>query len=257
MIKLRFTLFVLALLSIGIAAKGLPDTKPQKGYSTDTLQNPVFDPAQVSVEVTKINNWLNANYVKLSYEQMKGPREHLYYLIDSYVKSYYLQQKQVLPNKSDLVLETLFSWSERLGVYGGSLVHNEVKSSSSANIPTLMQLPKQISLSLNDDLLLVEASEEGWSVQFPYYFMIWNVNEFNATNGKRMQLLALSTGAALDKSTTGKSQATIMLMFSPEMDVNEFRDYWRKGMAIENNAEERKIQDRSSHYSYDSATKLH
>ena len=68
---------------------------------------------------------------------MKGPREHLYYLIDSYVKNLYSNDKRIIPEQHDLILDILFSWVERLGVYGGALVYNFLKSSESAEVPTL------------------------------------------------------------------------------------------------------------------------
>ncbi len=240
-------------------ASGLAAEVPQRGYTTSTLREPVFELAQVVVEVAAINNWLNSNYENLSYEQMKGPREHLYYLIDSYAKSLYAKDKIILPDKQDLILQTLFSWSERLGVYGGSLVYNAVKSPDSVAMIPVMKLPDQITMSRNNDLLVVSATKEGWSVKVPYYFMIWNVNDFTATNGMRMQLVALSTGASIDKSEAGRSQATIMLMFSPSADFDDFSKYWKKGMGIDDKADKSFLDTdarKSLHY-YDAAAKLH
>jgi hypothetical protein len=61
----------------------------QGGYSTQPLRDPIFDMARVTAETTAINNWLNANYQRLSHAEMKGPREHLYYLVDSRIKDTY------------------------------------------------------------------------------------------------------------------------------------------------------------------------
>jgi hypothetical protein len=103
----------------------------QGGYSVEPLRDPLFDEAAVVVETTAINNWLAANIQQLSYDQMKGPREHLYYLIDSRVKQIYASEKRVLPAKNDPILEILFSRSEYLGVFGGAQAFNAVKATSS------------------------------------------------------------------------------------------------------------------------------
>ena len=232
---------------------------PQQGYTTSILREPVFELAQVVVEVTAMNNWLNSNYDNLTYEQMKGTREHLYYLVDSYVKNLYAKQKRIIPEQHDLVLEILFSWAERLGAYGGALIYNSIKSTESPEMPPLMKLPAQISLDLDGDRLTISTREEGWNGKIPYYFMIWNVNDFSATNGMRTQLAALSTGASIDKSEAGRSQATVMLMYSPDADLSEFSEYWKQGMGFDDNAEEIIIDsdNRKSLHTYDAAAKLH
>lgn len=251
-------LYFLIFAPFGVAGDRATEV-PQKGYTTIILREPVFNMAKVAVETTRINNWLNLNYKKLTYEQMKGPREHLYYLIDSYMKDRYAREKRILPREHDRILEVLFSWAERLGVYGGTLVYNAIKSPKSAEMEPLLKLPDQISLTLEGDLLSISASAEGWSVKIPYYFMIWNVNDFTATNGLRTQLVALSTGATLDKSETGHSQATLMLMYSPGAEPNDVAKYWKKGVGIGEEAEKKSIEvdELVSFYSFDSVTKLH
>jgi hypothetical protein len=223
----RFVPTLLLLLStLSVQA----DEAPIAGYSAEPLRAPLFDEAQVAVETTAINNWLIANIKSLTYEQMKGPREYLYYLIDSRVKQHYATEKQVLPTKHDLILEMLFSWAEPLGVFGGSQAFNAVKDPASAGQDPTLKLPAGISLSLVKDLFTIHSAS-GWTVSFPYYFMIGRVREFTATSGSRTQLVIVSTGAAKDKSKAGKSQATIMLMFSPEK-YESFEKYWREQYGI-------------------------
>ena len=227
------------------------------GYSKEPLRALLFDEAQIAVETMAINNWLNANIQKLTYDQMKGPREHLYYLIDSRVKQHYMSEKRVLPEKHDLILEVLFSWAEPLGVFGGSQIFNAVKAESSPPRTPGMKLPEGLSVSLAKDLLTVHSTS-GWSVSFPYYFMIWNVSDFTAKGGPRTQLVALSTGAAKDKSRSGKSQATLMFMFSSET-YEPFEHYWREqlGIGAEIRAHELGVKNLSSRHIVDAQTKLH
>ena len=206
-----------------------------------------------------INNWLNSNYAKLTNGDMKGPREHLYYLIDSKIKHIFITQGAILPNEPDPLLGILFSWSERLGVYGGALVHKALKTPESTQSPSYMKVPEHFSLDLDGDLFRVSSNDYSWSVTFPYYFMISRLQEFDATNGLRTQILMVSTGAAVDRSEAGKSQATLLLIFSPGANYDEFSKYWVKNMGVDGTSEKRDLEntDRDSLYIYDSSAKLH
>lgn len=204
----------------------------QGGYSTKPLEAAIFEPAKVAVEAAALNNWLNENYSSLTYETMKGPREHLYYLIDSWISSLYVRDKVVFPPKPDLLLQTLFSWAERLGVFGGHLVYNALQEKKSEPMLPLMEVPAPYALSFLRDIFRVDSKQGGWSVSFPYYFMIWNLSEFDAKDGPRTQLLALSTAAAVHKGVEGHSQATLMLLAGPGQDTATFENYWRTGLGF-------------------------
>lgn len=250
--------FVLALLLPLLAwAPSHAETITASGYSTDPLQQPLFDEAQIVVEAVAINNWLNSNITKLSYEQMKGPREHLYYLIDSRVKQTYAAEKRILPANHDVILETLFSWAEPLGVFGGALAFNSVKAPTSPARTSGMKVPEGLSLDLAGDLFTIKSTA-GWSISFPYYFMVWNIDDFIAKGGPRTQLVALSTGAAQDKSKAGKSQATLMFLFSPDEDDN-FEKYWREQLGVDAGVtpEPLGVSGLNSRHAFDATTKLH
>lgn len=204
----------------------------QGGYSTKPLERAVFDSARVAVEAASFNNWLNANYASLNVETMKGPREHLYYLIDSWVKMIYARDGAVLPSQPDVVLQLLFSWAERLGVFGGHLVHSAVKTPDTSELPALMPVPSGFHLSLRRDLLTLTSRSGHWSAAIPYYFMLWNVQEFEPTGGPTTQLVALSTGAAAHEGQDGHSQATLMLLFGPGADYSAFSSYWAKHLGF-------------------------
>jgi len=231
----------------------------QGGYSTKPLEVAVFDPAKVAVEAVVFNNWLNDNYSSLTDEAMKGPREHLYYLIDSWVSSLYERDKVIFPAKHDLVLQTFFSWAERLGVYGGHLVYNALKDAKAEPMPALMEIPPVFALSLDHDMLHVDSEQGGWSVAVPYYFMIWNINEFDANDGPRTQLLAVSTSAAAHKGIEGHSQATLMLLSGSREDAATFEKYWGAALGFtgDESRQELPILGLKSTVRFDEATSLH
>lgn len=255
---LRQRLFMLGFITL-LPVCGSAQQSVQQGYSTAPLRDPIFDVARVTVETTAINNWLNSNHKSLSYQDMKGPREHLYYLIDSRVKDTFSRTGKIYPSEHDIILEILFSWAERLGGYGGSLVYNRIRSPKSRELPSQMRTPKGMSIELKDDLLRVQSVDGRWSVGFPYYFMLWNVADFNTKNGLRTQVIALSTGAAKDKSQLGYSQATLLLIFSPGADTNVFVTSWRQQLNFRATKEEKVLPVRGlrAQYRFDSQTQLH
>ena len=250
---------LLAVAPPGALAERTSKGPVQGGYSVAPLRNPIFDPAKVVVETKALNSWLGSNIRTLSYEQMKGPRERLYYLIDSRVKQLYAEEKQVLPRANDPILEILFSWSEKLKVFGGAYAFNAVRAPNSKRMEPQLKLPAGIRLSLSKDMFTVQ-SDLGWSVGFPYYFMIWNIGDFTAKGGPRTQLIALSTGAAKDKSRLGHSQATVLFLFSPaRAGFESFEEYWRKQLGIDATAKQQPltVRELQSSHVVDGATKLH
>ncbi|MFA5905210.1 MAG: hypothetical protein WC836_14850 [Desulfobacula sp.] len=219
-----------------------PSPEIQKGYVTTTLRDPIFPPTRVNDETAIFNTLLTSYYPSItSCKQASMQREYLYALIDSKVKNIYSSTGTIFPSESDEILEKLFSWSEKLCVYGGSLVYNRLRPSSSPEMPMLMKPPKGISINLVDDLFDVKSSEGRWSFTVPYYFMIWGMSDSVLANGLRSQVIMLSTGTARDKVTRiGFSQATLMLVFSPGAELEPFADSWRKviGFTVSNSEEQ-------------------
>jgi hypothetical protein len=247
----------LLLLTLPAAVSTGADV-PQRGYSVLPLKDPLFDEAQVVVETMALNNWLSSNIRNLSFEQMKEPREQLYYLIDSRVKQIYAAEGQVLPRAPDPTLEILFRWPEYLGVFGGAQTYNAVKAPDSKPISRGMELPKGVALTLNEDLLSVH-SDFGWSLEVPYYFMIWAVGDFTANGGPRTQVVTISTGAAKDKSEAGHSQATLMFLYSPEPGFAAFEKHWAGLFGVDTASAPISLGVRNfrSYRALDEATKIH
>ncbi len=235
----------------------VPD--PQEGYSVEILSQPIFNAAEVAVEAAALNNWLNENHEKLTSEQQTDVREFLYYLIDSHVKNIYAREGQILPKEPDLILQILFFWSERLGVYGGSSVFNKIRLPSEPEMSVLLQPPASIAIGMSGDLIRIESTSKKWGFNIPYYFMPYMVTEFTATNGTPTQFLAISTGAARDESDSGRSQATLMLIFSPDVDFLEFKEFWTGQIGIPPDATKSELNFRelTASYYYDAATKIH
>ena len=233
---MRRVSMTLALLSmiLPIRATADPPATIQGGYSTQPLARPLFEPAQVAVEAVRYNEWPINNYASLTTpERLKGPREHLYYLIDSWVKMTYARDKVVLPVDHDPVLQTFFSWAERLGAFGGHPVYNAIRSDEFPEIPPSLAVPSGFDVALHQDVLVVSSSSGHWSVAVPYYFLIWKILEWDAKDGPRTQVIALSTGAANHEGQDGHSQATLVLLFGPSAEGDSFTKYWTRHLGFE------------------------
>lgn len=232
---------------------------PMEGYSTAPLNTPVFNYEKVVVDSAVFNNWLNANYSQLDSVSMKRPREHLYYLLSSYVSELNKTQGLILPKEHDLILETLLSWAERLGVYGAHLFYNKVKSAKSRTMPELMEVSEGIKISTDNDMYKIQSVDGTWSIKFPYYFMIGIINEFVTTNGMATQLVSFSTGAAKDKTQAGRSQSTLMFIHSPRSNTKELADYWLSQFEISANTKATAlgISSLESFYTYNEESQLH
>jgi len=259
----RSTVFMIralmpALLTMSLAAHAAEPPAPQAGYTSSTLREPVYDFAETAVHTVKLNNWLNENYASLDEARKTAARERLYYLIDSQIKHNFARTQRVLPAGSDLQLALLFSWAERLGVYGGNLVFNQLKTESMEPAPTSLELPPGIRLSLHGDLFELE-SDTGWQVSFPYYFMIGAVRDMVNKDGARSQLVIISTGTAKDSSKSGRSQATLMLVFSPGAALPEFKAFWQSQIPIRSDDESIALGVRglTSQKNFEEKLKLH
>lgn len=246
--------FILIFISCNVLAD---DYKPMDKYSSIPLEDPVFDYAKVVVDVTTFNNWLNTNYSKLDAKSMKGPREHLYYLLSSYVSAIYKRDGVILPKNPDLIIEILLSWSEKLGVYGSHLFYNKIKNPKSEAKPPFTRVPEKFTISAVNDMFVVKTKNNSWEIRFPYYFMIDIVTEFTANNGMPTQIFSIATGAAKDNTKTGRSQSTLMFVHTPINDIETFKKFWLNQFGIEGAVNDDVSSDPKKYYIYEKQEKLH
>ena len=258
-VRLSRRLAVCFAAMIAVQAAGAePGAEVQAGYSLDPLSEATFSPAEVALETSVLNNWLNSNYDRLSIEEQRGPREYLYYLINARIKHLYADSGQILPTEPDLILETLFSWADRLGVYGGAAVYNRLRPSSKPEMKAAMQTPPPIEIGLEHDLFRFKSAS-GWQFHVPYYFMPFLVLDTEASNGMPIQFLAISTGAAKDSSVAQRSQATFTIIYSHGAELPEFREFFAGQLGVPEDAQQTEsgFKDLKTLYWYDEPGLLH
>ena len=245
---------VLALAGHGHAAE----------YSTAPLTDPPFNADEVGQATAKLNNWLVENYPKLEPAAHKGPREALYSLLSAHVSHLQSAYGRTFPVESDLLVQTIFSWAEPLGVHGGHLVFNALRSLQ--NEPTvpemaaMLQMPPGFSIELVGDQFRLSSTTGGWRVEFPYYFMVFVVDEVDTRNGgPRTQLVTISTAAAPHEGLPGMSQSTLVLMVGPGQAGNQFQRYWENAQGFGRDARKEAlgIDDLRSVKRFDEERKIH
>src|SRR5690606_19451042 len=156
-------------------------------YNEAPFKVQVIEPARALVEMVGINNWLNANYPRITDQQAKAAREHLHALIDARVKDSYAQRNALPPPQPDRQLAILYSWAGRLGVYGADLVYAAVKGDYPVSPPSGPKPPSSISITLQGESMVLQSSSPGWRVAVPFYFFPFVVSENAAPGGQRTQ----------------------------------------------------------------------
>jgi hypothetical protein len=200
------------------------------GYSPQPYGDPIRSNAENAVDLMKFNNWLNIKYSSAPSERRQGFKEHMYLILDSHVKQLYQREKKILPQESDPILHSCFTWASRMGVYGARTILEDLKPEEAVKVSGTLP-PKSFVLSFGGDLLTLSSSLGHWRVKFPYHFMIGILNDFTATNGQRTQLASISTGFGRHTHDDGYSQATIMILYTPEPAAG-FDSYWLKLMRL-------------------------
>ena len=237
---MKITPFI-ASMALALPALCSASDRIQGGYSLEPLQEPVFTAEEIASEGARLNNYMIEHYAELDPRRRQTFLEGLYALVSAYAANEYVEHERVLPTKDDLLLRSLFSWAEPLGAYGGHLLYNEMLARADLPdippMPALRSVPDAFSLTLEGDVLRLASARGGWSVDVPYYFMIFELSEFDTKHGPRTQLAVLSTSAAAHEGRPGLSQGNLRLFAGPGQTGRDFERYWQRVLAFEQDVE--------------------
>jgi hypothetical protein len=228
-------------------------------YSVEPYKTSAIEPARVLVEAVAINNWLNANHVRMVPSQIQGAREHLHALLDSRVKELYAKNGVLLPKSPDPVLAMLYSWAGRLGVFGADSVYPALKGSYVVNPPPGPKPPDGITVSLEGDSLVVSSSSGPWQAAVPFHYFIFGLQSALAEDSRRTEAFVVSTGSAPDTAPPGYSQATLAVFFTQGADIKAFEAAWSERLQIPVNTKQTSLGEAkySSRRVFDLAMRLH
>ena len=254
---------VLAAFVFAAPTPGFGADQVQGGYSVEPLADPIFTSEQVATEVARMNNWLIENYTRLEPQRRQVFLEGLYVLLSSYVAHTHAEIRRVLPSGEDLLLRSLLSWAEPLGAYGGHLAYNEMLGREDLPdvepMPALLPVPPEFALALEGDMLRLSSARGGWSVEVPYYFMVFGLSEFDTKNGPRTQLAIVSTGAAKHEGIPGQSQGSLRLFAGPGQSGGDFARYWQLTLGFDSGSKREAlgIADLKSLKRFDAEARIH
>ena len=199
-------------------------------YSDAPLrQPPLMSTAEVAVDLTRFNNWLNEKHASVPDERKPVIREHAYLLIDSVLKARQAEGRTEFNDFDKMALTMMLNWATRFRVYGAGLAARAVTVADGRSVvQTIEPLPPPdpFELRLEFPSYVVSSRESPWRLQFPWYFMIWELRRFTAKNGLVTELVTVSTSFAKHKEGDGKSQATLMFMYSPGSECRGFDEHW-------------------------------
>lgn len=235
-------IWMLVLATLLAVLLAVANAATAAGYATSPLDDPPFDAEEVAKATAQLNNWLVENYPKLDLASRKGPREALFSLVSSHVAHLQAAYGTTFPTDADLLLQTIYSWAEPLGVHGGHLVFNELRSRqaepTAPEMPAMLEMPSGFSIELEGDQLRLASKTGGWRVGLPYYFMVFGIDEVDTRNGgPRTQLVTLSTGAAPHEGVPGLSQSTLVIMAGPGQAGPAFQRFWERAQGFDLDAE--------------------
>lgn len=201
-------------------------------YSDEPLrQKPLMSTAEVAVDFTRFNNWLAGRIGSLTPDRFAGPREHAYLLIDSILKQKRSEGRSEFNGFEKMTLGTLFGWASRLGVYGAGMAAQWIGADAGPP-PEPLPPPAPFELRLDAPNFVLSSRSSPWRLEFPYYFMFFEARRFTARNGLPTELIITSTSFAGHAQDDGRSQATIMFIYSPESDCPSFDRFWLDQVGI-------------------------
>ncbi|MFH1670487.1 MAG: S-layer homology domain-containing protein [Patescibacteria group bacterium] len=223
------------------------------------LENePVMEYAKAIVGSTIVNNWLAANYSEIHSGELLQYQEELYKIIDSIIKKHYREkQNHYNFNGADiLILSQMFSWGEHLSLWGAELVGEYFASLRDGKKPEekLITTREPFNIELEFPYYRISSTTGGWSVIFPYYFMISSVQEFANTEGANTQLLNLSTLFKKHTHDNSSSQGSIMFVYNKESNSVDFKTFWLERFGMNESSHN---EEKGSYYYFDSGSNMH
>jgi hypothetical protein len=187
-------------------------------------------PGELAAERPQFLQWLDTHLDSLAPDQLPAVREHLYFLLGSVAQIHYRATGRLFPSRDTLGFVDLLERGTRLGLYGTGLIARTVGAPERALTAAL--LPKKpLALSFSAPEYTIR-SDRGWSLRFPYYFMIGAAYYGVPKNGIGTETVVLSTLFANHRQHPGHSQATILVVAAPSGDTAAFYRFWFDALGL-------------------------
>ena len=201
-------------------------------YTATLAQAAALTPRELAQEQRQFMAWLQTNGASLPPDQLQGAREHLYFLVGSAARAQLSATGRLFPPRDTLGLAEMLDEGTRLGLPGAGVVARALIGAAEAEHlapPVLAAAPFRLSFSAPEYTL---RSAHGWSVRFPYYFMIGGLQVSMPNNGVETEMIVLSTLFADHRGLPGRSQATLLLLGAMPNDTSAFYAFWLNAVQL-------------------------
>jgi len=201
-------------------------------YTATLAQAAALTPRELAQEQRQFMAWLQTNGASLPPDQLQGAREHLYFLVGSAARAQLRATGRLFPPRDTLGLAEMLDEGTRLGLPGAGVVARALIGAGAAEHlapPVLPAAPFHLSFSAPEYTL---RSAHGWSVRFPYYFMIGGLQVSMPNNGVETEMIVLSTLFADHRGLPGRSQATLLLLGAMPNDTSAFYAFWLNAVQL-------------------------
>jgi len=225
---------------------------------------PLMSAPPLSIEEVRYHRrellpYIDSSATHLSQDDLDTARERLYLLIGSVARAYRAKTKRPFPARDTLGLAQLFDYSSRLGLVGGSLVARALAPATKEPPPPIGATGK-LALSFAAPAFTLR-SERGWTIRFPYYFMIGTA-ETSTMHFVDTDVVLLSTLLAPHWGMPGGSQATLLFVATSSASADRsdrFLQFWLEQFGIEKKDElaDTLVGDSRHYRRFDADAKMH
>ncbi|MEO8295369.1 MAG: hypothetical protein ABI613_07635 [Gemmatimonadota bacterium] len=217
------------LLTIGFA-----EPAGAQEYDPAPLRTPATLPADgLPASQGEFIQWLETNAASVPRERQAAVREHVYALISANVKARVAAGFPAFPGERDSALADLFSWGDRLGVFGAYRVARALDATR-PHLPPANLVPRPFEITLDSGYFTFESSRPRWAIRFPYYFMLGAATHQRMGTDFEGDVIVLSTLFAPNDPAIGSaSQATILLIATDSAAADRGENFWLNNLALD------------------------
>lgn len=183
----------------------------------------------VPQDLPGFTRWVLANAPTLTPDQQMAAREEAYWFIDQRVREL-AWNDSTLPRDSSLA--GMFLLASKLGAVGARDVAHAVLSASFPGDTT--PVAAGVTFRVRGSMFSLVDRTLGWSVRFPVYFMVSQLDRQVLADGHEYLLTMLSTDyAANDTLLGGSSQATVLLLASSTLAPTDLAGEWGVRLGVQ------------------------
>jgi len=174
--------------------------------------------------------WYAENRADIDPTKVDGLREELYLIIDSFIK-YIFDDTGAPYLDSSTSMAGLFDLATDLGVVGAGMVARRLAPDDADEFAPSVTPDSGMTVEYSHPMFTLR-SDHGWSVQYPYFFVLWSANRINVGNGVSGHVAVWSTLFGELSLRTGREQATISVLSSATTPREAFERYWLTELGI-------------------------